>query len=135
MRRASPHQKTLAVGTSLRSGPAGRLAPAYETALYRVLQGALSNVLKHSRAEHATVTLSEGPGPAVVMAVEDDGIGFEARRRAPALSFGLTTMRERMEALGGRFLVESWPARTGKGRRGTRIEVSLPLPLGYPREP
>jgi len=48
------------------------------------------------------------------------------------LSFSLTTMRERMEALGGRFLVESWQVRTGKGRRGTRISVSLPLPAGYP---
>jgi signal transduction histidine kinase len=113
------------------SGLPGRLPPSHETALYRVLQGALSNVLKHSRAENATVTLGAGSGPAVVMSVEDDGGGFEARRRAPALSFGLNTMRERMEALGGRFLVESWPARTGKGRRGTRIEVSLPLSSGH----
>jgi two-component system sensor histidine kinase UhpB len=113
------------------SGLPGRLPPSHETALYRVLQGALSNVLKHSRAENATVTLGAGPGPAAVMSVEDDGVGFEARRRAPALSFGLTTMRERMQALGGRFRVESWPAGTGKGRRGTRIEVNLPLPWGH----
>jgi signal transduction histidine kinase len=109
----------------------GRLPHTHETALYRVLQGALSNVLKHSQAANATVTLMAEPGAAVVMSIEDDGVGFEARRRAPALSFGLNTMRERMDALGGRFLVESWPARSGKGRRGTRIEVSLPLPPGY----
>jgi signal transduction histidine kinase len=109
----------------------GRLPHTHETALYRVLQGALSNVLKHSEATNATVTLTAEGGSAVVMSVEDDGVGFEARRRAPALSFGLNTMRERMDALGGSFLVESWPARGGKGRRGTRIEVSLPLPAGY----
>ena len=109
----------------------GRLPHTHETALYRVLQGALSNVLKHAQAANATVTLKADGGSAVVMSVEDDGVGFEARRRAPALSFGLNTMRERMDALGGRFLVESWPARGGKGRRGTRIEVSLPLPPGY----
>jgi signal transduction histidine kinase len=108
----------------------GRLPHTHETALYRVLQGALSNVLRHSQAGRAAVTL-KAEGAAVMMTVEDDGVGFEARRRAPALSFGLNTMRERMEALGGRFLVESWPARGGKGRRGTRIEVSLPLPPGY----
>lgn len=104
-----------------------RLPPTHEAGLYRVLQGALSNVLKHSRARNATVSLSEGPGPSAVMVVEDDGVGFEANRRAPALSFGLNTMRERMEALGGRFQVQSWPAPAAKGRRGTRIEVTLPL--------
>lgn len=110
------------------TGLPGRLPRTHETALYRVLQGALSNVLKHSRATNAVVTLGAGPGPAAVMSVEDDGVGFDARRRAPALSFGLTTMRDRMGALDGRFVVESWPASAGKGRRGTRIEVSLPLP-------
>jgi signal transduction histidine kinase len=114
------------------SGLPARLPPPHETALYRILQGALSNVLKHSRAENATVTLAAAPGPAVVMAVEDDGVGFQARRRASTESFGLNTMRERMEALGGRFLVESWPTRGRKRRRGTRIEARLPLPLGYP---
>jgi signal transduction histidine kinase len=114
------------------SGVIGRLPHTHERALYRVLQSALSNVLKHSQAENATVTLAAGPGPVVVMSVEDDGVGFEAQRRAPVLSFGLTTMRGRTESLGGRFRVESWPAGAGDGRQGTRIEVSLPLPLGYP---
>jgi signal transduction histidine kinase len=112
-------------------GVVGRLPRTHERALYRVLQGALSNVLKHSRAENATVTLAAGPGPIVVMSVEDDGIGFEARRRAPVMSFGLTTMRGRMESLGGRFRAESWPAGDADGRRGTRIEVTLPLPQSY----
>lgn len=114
------------------SGLSGRLPLSHETALYRVLQGALSNVLKHSQARKAIVTLASGPGPAVVMSVQDDGVGFQSQRRAPALSFGLNTMRERMEALGGRFRVESSPVRAGEGRGGTTIEVSLPLPLGYP---
>jgi len=108
-----------------------RLPHTHETAFYRVLQGALSNVLKHSEAANATVTLAVEAGSAVVMSIEDDGVGFEARRRAPALSFGLNTMRERMDALGGRFKVESWPARGEKRPRGTRIEVTLPVPPGY----
>jgi signal transduction histidine kinase len=109
----------------------GRLPHTHETALYRVLQGALSNVLKHSQAESVTVTLTAGSGSTVVMSIEDDGVGFEAHRRAPALSFGLNTMRERMNALGGSFAAESSRARSGKGRRGTKIVVSLPLPAGY----
>jgi signal transduction histidine kinase len=112
-------------------GLPARLPPPFETALYRLLQGALSNVLKHSRATSATVTLTAAPGPGVVMVVEDDGVGFQARRRAPALSFGLTTMRERMEALGGRVRVESWPSRGRKRKRGTRIEARLPLPPSH----
>jgi signal transduction histidine kinase len=116
----------------LDGGLVGRLPHTHERALYRVMQGALSNVLKHSQAENATVTLAAGPDPVVVMSVEDDGVGFEARRRVPALSFGLTTMRGRMESLGGRFRVESWPVGGGDRRRGTRIEVNLPLPQSYP---
>jgi two-component system sensor histidine kinase UhpB len=109
-----------------------RLPPQYETALYRLLQGALSNVLKHSRAKNATVTLATAPGPAVVLVVEDDGVGFQARRRAPALSFGLTTMRERVEALGGRIRVESWPRRGQKRKRGRGSRPGLPLPSSTP---
>jgi signal transduction histidine kinase len=109
----------------------GRLPNTHERALYRVLQGALSNVLKHAHAENATVTLTGDGEPLVVMSVEDDGVGFDAHRRAPVLSFGLTTMRGRMESLGGRFRVESWPGGAAGGRRGTRIEASVPLPLGY----
>ena len=114
----------------MRGGPA-RTPPSGRNGLYRLLQGALSNVFEHSRAGNASVALSFAPGPAVVMIVEDDGVGFQARRRAPALSFGLTTMRERMEALGGRIQVESWPSRGRKRRRGTRIEARLPLPPDY----
>jgi two-component system sensor histidine kinase UhpB len=99
----------------------------HETALYRVLQGALSNVLRHSQARRAVVTLAPAPGPAVVMTVEDRGVGFPARARAAAGSFGLDAMRERVEALGGRFTLESWPARGRHRRRGTRVEVLLPL--------
>lgn len=106
-----------------------------ETALYRVLQGALANVVRHSRAESAAVTLAATPGPAVVLTVEDDGVGFPADELGVTGSFGLTTMRERAEALGGRLRVDSGDAHGGSGaraRRGTRIEVTLPLPGNAP---
>jgi signal transduction histidine kinase len=107
-----------------------RVPPTHQRALYRVLQGALSNVLEHARAGRVRVTLKSGRGAGaeVVMAVEDDGVGFEAGRRAPAPSFGFKTMRERMTALGGQFRVLSPLKARARQRRGTRVEVKLPLP-------
>jgi signal transduction histidine kinase len=112
------------------SAAASRLPASHQRALYRVLQGALSNVLEHARAARVRVTLraAKGPGAELAMSVEDDGVGFEAGRRAPTPSFGFKTMRERMAALGGQFRVESPPRGRGRARRGTRVEVKLPLP-------
>jgi glucose-6-phosphate-specific signal transduction histidine kinase len=62
------------------------------------------------------------------MVIEDDGVGFDTR--AKAASFGLTAMRERVEAVGGKIEVESKPAAPRAGRHGTRIMVGLPLPEG-----
>ncbi|HEY3120675.1 MAG TPA: sensor histidine kinase [Vicinamibacteria bacterium] len=111
-------------------GLPARLPASYETAFYRVLQGALSNALKHSRARTVHVTLEGGPGPAAVLIVQDDGRGFPTRRGEPGLGFGLMAMRQRAQALGGRLLVRSRPARLGGRPRGTSIEMRLPLPSG-----
>jgi two-component system sensor histidine kinase UhpB len=114
-------------------GLPARLPASHETAFYRVLQGALSNALKHSRAGNVHVTLEGGPGPAAVLTVQDDGVGFPTRRGEPGLGFGLMAMRQRAEALGGRLLVRSRPARRGRRSRGTSIEMRLPLPSGRRR--
>ncbi len=105
-----------------------RLQPRDELALYRVLQGALSNVLKHSKAKAVSITLNSDAGSAA-MTVEDDGRGFNAARklRDPRASFGLQAMRERIELLGGTFQIHSPAIQSGKKRHGTRIEVSLPV--------
>jgi signal transduction histidine kinase len=101
------------------------LRSAHETALYRVLQGALSNVVKHAQARAVTITLGSEGDSAVRMVVEDDGVGFDTAVRHQA--FGLAAMQERVAGLGGRFQVESWRARPGSRRRGTRIDIVLPL--------
>jgi signal transduction histidine kinase len=85
---------------------------------------------RYSRAKIVLITQATAPGSAVVMTVEADGVGLPARGRVPARSFGLPAMREKMEALGGRFRRESRPALSGRRGWGTRIEVSLPPP-GY----
>jgi two-component system sensor histidine kinase DegS len=101
----------------------------HQVALYRLLQGALSNVLKHASAKSVKVTLGSMRDSVLIMIVEDDGVGFDTTVR-PRRSFGLTAMRERVEVLGGRIHLESRLASTGAKVHGTRIEVDLPLPGG-----
>ena len=101
------------------------LPSGHETALYRILQGALSNVLKHASARTVRVTVRALKGRMVAMTIEDDGVGFDAA--LPRQAFGFAAMRDRVASLGGRLRVESRPARSGRGRHGTRIEIELPL--------
>ena len=88
--------------------------------LYRVAQEALNNIVKHARASHVTVSLACLNGT-IRMEVIDDGAGFDTGLDYPG-HFGLHTMRERVEELGGELLVESTP------QNGTRIFASVPLP-------
>jgi signal transduction histidine kinase len=101
------------------------LSAVHQAALYRLMQGALSNVLKHASAGSVRIILGSMKDSAVVMIVEDDGVGFETAR--PRQAFGLEAMRERVEALGGRFHLESHPTVPGRKRHGTRIEIDLPI--------
>lgn len=99
-----------------------RFAPAVELQLIRIVQESLTNVRKHARAQHAIVRFSKVDGHAE-MRVEDDGSGFDpahiARRDWP--QFGLQTMRERAESVGGAFVVVSQPG------VGAQIIVQIPL--------
>jgi signal transduction histidine kinase len=99
----------------------------HQVALYRLLQGALSNVLKHARAKNVRVSLGSMRDSVLIMVVEDDGIGFDTSQRPGRRSFGLTAMRERVAVLGGRIHVESKRAGASGKKHGTRIEVDLPL--------
>jgi signal transduction histidine kinase len=98
-----------------------RLSPPVEIALYRIVQEALNNVIKHARASRAHVEFAWREGM-VQCAVRDDGIGFEvasAERRA--LGLGLIGMRERLEALGGEMVIRSVPG------QGTVMTATIPL--------
>lgn len=105
-------------------GPIAGLAPDVGIALFRVAQEALNNVAKHARARHVAIALRL-PRPDLVMSISDDGIGLpgaglrSARRIA---GLGLVTMRERAQAVGGRFEIERLRG------RGTRLTVTVPLP-------
>jgi signal transduction histidine kinase len=102
---------------------------SHQTALYRILQGALSNVLKHARAKHVKVALASLRDAVLVMTIEDDGVGFDTGALRSG-RFGLTAMRERVGVLGGKVHVESWRSGASSKRHGTRIEIDLPLPGG-----
>jgi len=94
-----------------------------ETALFRVAQQALANVVDHAEATHVLVAI-ECTARGVVLRVSDDGCGFDpdhVQVLADIAHFGLTAMRERVEALGGRFRVTTGPG------RGTVVEARLPL--------
>jgi signal transduction histidine kinase len=98
-----------------------RLPPATEVQLIRIIQEALVNVSKHASAARATVRL-EGEDGWIRVTVEDDGRGFapEMMRATRPGHFGLDTMRERAEAVGGKVEIDSAPG------RGTRIVATLP---------
>jgi signal transduction histidine kinase len=122
---------TTRIAVSVQEGELPAEVPmSHQTALYRVLQGALSNVVKHSHAKHVKVALASLKNSALVMTIEDDGAGFDAEAPPLGRRFGLTAMRERIAVLGGRVHVQSWRAGPLGGRHGTRIEVDLPLPGG-----
>jgi signal transduction histidine kinase len=99
-----------------------RLDPAVELQLMRIVQEALTNVRKHARARRARVELHSGPA-SVAVAIEDDGVGFDPGGERPGgvlPRFGLTTMRERAESVGGVLEIDTAPG------SGTRIRVAIP---------
>lgn len=100
---------------------------SHQIALYRLMQGALSNVLKHSHARNVRISLGSMNDSVLIMVIEDDGVGFDIKARPGRRSIGLTEMRERVEVLGGRIHVHSKRASRSGKKHGTRIEVDLPL--------
>ena len=93
-----------------------------ETALFRVTQEALTNVAKHAGATQVNITLSEEAGE-VRLTIADNGVGFDlvaSGRSGQQPRWGLITMRERAETVGGSLHVDSAPG------KGTTIVVEVP---------
>jgi PAS domain S-box-containing protein len=104
------------------TGPALRPALQVEIALFRIAQEALNNVAKHARAHRVEIALDHANGECL-MSVQDDGIGFDGVEDAsdrPKPRLGMVTMRERAQAVGGRFEVQALPG------RGTQLSVRVP---------
>jgi len=95
--------------------PAPRLAPPNENALFRVVTEALTNVAKHAQATQVTVSV-ECTDEALRIIVADDGRGFDPHIETEPgedRGWGLITMAERIESVGGRFWIESGPNNDG----------------------
>jgi signal transduction histidine kinase len=114
------------VSVALQTTPADRfeprLSPQSEVQLLRIIQEALANVRKHASATRVSVRLTLDAAH-VAAVIEDDGAGFdpEALGRTALPRFGLATMRERAEAIGGSLTIDAAPG------RGTRVIVRIPL--------
>lgn len=110
----------LAVQLSL-GGDLDGLGELVNLAIYRVVQEALTNCVRHAAAGNFYIDLTRGAAPAgVVLEMRDDGKGFDPQQLRPASS-GLAGMRERVTLLGGRFTLLSSPG------QGVTIQVEIPL--------
>ena len=101
----------------------GRVEPAVSTAVFRILQEALTNVTRHSQATHVVVTL-EGRDGNLVLEVRDDGIGIPETEASKAGSIGLAGMRERAQLVGGGLSI------AGLHGVGTTVHVQIPWRQG-----
>jgi signal transduction histidine kinase len=100
-----------------------RLSKAAETALYRIVQEALTNITKHASASRVCIRIFRSD-PAVCCSIEDDGCGFDlhALRSMPARAgLGLLGIQERADSIGAILSIDSSPG------RGTRIFIRLPV--------
>jgi signal transduction histidine kinase len=98
----------------------GTLPSGVELCLYRVLQEAVSNAVKHSNANHYTVTL-RGTPEAVELEVIDNGCGFNAEGPLNKNGLGLVSMRERLGLVNGELFIKS------ESETGTRVCAHVPL--------
>jgi PAS domain S-box-containing protein len=95
-----------------------------QTAIYRVVQEALTNIGKHAQAKNVAI-VARKESHRISIIIQDDGQGFDAAKGLETKkSLGLLTMEERVKILGGTFSLRS------QKNQGTRISFSLPLPKG-----
>jgi signal transduction histidine kinase len=106
-------------------GEERRLPPEVETALFRAIQEALTNVARHAEAENVAISLEFSPGR-VLVEVEDDGRGFDVNAARPEADqtrgLGLLGMQERVSLLGGTIDIRSEPG------SGTTVHIEVPVP-------
>lgn len=103
---------------------ADQLSPLAAFQLFRIIQEALTNVRKHAEARKASVALTAMKPDQLRVVIADDGQGYTpgSPSNGKARPLGLTSMRERVEALGGTIQVNSQPG------SGTQVTVTIPIP-------
>ena len=98
-----------------------RLDDVYSTAIYRIVQEALTNIARHAQAKRVLLNLFKVDSE-MLITIRDDGIGIAPSDMEKPASLGLVGMRERVWAIKGSIAI------TGDDPRGTRIDIVLPLP-------
>jgi len=101
-------------------GQEKRISSGMEVAIFRVIQEAVNNVNKHSKAHKVLVRLEMTP-KVVNCSIKDDGVGFDVKVKMDQDKFGLLGMRERVELLRGSFTINSAP------EQGTEVKFNIPL--------
>ena len=103
------------------TGVPNNLAAEISLCLFRVTQEALHNIAKHSLA--GTVNFKvHGTSHSLYLSISDDGVGFAQNNLKAKSGLGLTSMRERLHLIGGKFMITSKPG------AGTRIGATVPIP-------
>ncbi len=106
------------------SGKDARLPPHAEVTIFRIFQQSLNNVRDHAQATHVQLSM-DVESEKVTASIEDDGVGFEVSEAMAASqqrkTIGLSTMKERIQMLGGELTIESAPD------KGARIDFWLPV--------
>lgn len=126
-RLAATQWRTPGLAIEIMADDSPALPMPLQTALLRVAQGAMANVVTHAHATHARIKIVREQD-AVTLSVCDDGVGMDPEAPACSLehstargSFGLRAIGERVEQLGGSTVIDSSPL------RGTRLSVRLPV--------
>jgi PAS domain S-box-containing protein len=101
------------------------LREPYASAIFRIMQESLTNVLRHAQAKDVEVRLDHA-GSEAVLTIGDDGVGMDASAAAKPRSFGLRGIRERVLLVGGTVSIQSAPG------EGTRVVASIPIAAGNP---
>jgi len=102
-----------------------RLPPEVESAVFRIVQEALANTIRHAQATRVGVLVERRDGHLLAL-VEDDGVGFDLEQAAASGRLGLAGMRERAEMLGGSLTVETAPG------AGTTVVLEVPYGCAHP---
>lgn len=110
------------ISVEFRHGNVGRFNPDLETAVFRIVQEAMTNAARHARAKHVWLRVWVA-ADRLLVEIEDDGVGFSPSGIDAPPTAGLTGMRERARLVGGSIIIES------EGRSGTLVAVDLPAVL------
>ena len=119
-RRLDSVERRAGVDAHLWADVEGNLPPLAEETLFRVAQEALANALKHAHASRVNVYVRARDGRAELEVV-DDGVGFDVEAVRGQGGMGLSSMRERLERVGGSLAVAALPG------KGTRVQAVMPI--------